>query len=830
MFDYERTELWKRTLGDRAGDAAQAARAHLREQLRCSWRHAQQIAEQLRAAYPTLKPQGGSRFGALWERVDLILGPEYPLNAAEAFVLGGALILYDLGHGLAGLPGGEAELHTRQEWKEALATCIRRETERSPTPVEMARPTPEYVRMATEEALQVLAVKHARKLALAPYKGPGGEELRLVDDAALQGQFGEILGELAYSHGWDVAEVSRAFAARRLEAPQPLPPDWTVDALKVAAALRAADTVLVEERRRKLSRPTLVHDRLLYTAGEPFARGEAEMFWACFEALRKIDRDLHDVDVLLSASGRPRFLARGVVDAEDAGRLANHVRTQGWTPVDARVHVSEVPSLIAQIGGAQLYRKDPSVPLRELIQNAADAVRARRALAGLKDDWGSITVRMGRDTNGRWLEVADTGLGMTDRVMTRHLLDFGTSYWTTEDMRRDYPGLASSGFAPAGRFGIGFFSVFMWGERLRVVSRPFQQEETHVLEFDNGLGAHPILRPADPEELLPEGGTRVRVWLSRERDWEQMLLDRSDQWDHWSESEERISFSELLGRIAPTLDVTLKLEERPGQPVTVIEANDWKTLDATKLLRRIGNTARGVNTALMEFLAPMVRPVLDASGQCIGRICIASGAMQRWAGLSVITAGGLRARYSREFTGALLGSTDVATRDDAEPLAVREDIARWATEQARLWERYQLNFEGYELHKRLDIGLAVLSCGGEPGGLPIGYRAGTPLTLAMLQEFVGERDEVTLVDGSERPVRKFPDLLVIPCHEAGHTAAGRLLVHLPALLGVYIARAWGVTVHEVMASVQVSEKEWTPTDGRKRRTWVFQRPSMLRIH
>jgi hypothetical protein len=275
--------------------------------------------------------------------------------------------------------------------------------------------------------------------------------------------------------------------------------------------------------------------------------------------------------------------------------------------------------------------------------------------------------------------------------------------------------------------------------------------------------------------------------------------------------------------------VTLKLEERPGQVQTVIEANDWRTLEATRLLRRIGNTARGVNTALMEFLAPMVRPVLDANGQCIGRICIASGAMQRWAGLSVITAGGLRARYSREFTGALLGSTDVATRDDAEPLALREDLARWATEQARLWERYQLSFEGYELHKRLDIGLAVLSCGGEPGGLPIGYRGGTPITLAMLQEFVGEREEVTLVDGSERPVRKFPELVVIPCHEAGHTAAGRLLVHLPALMGVYIARAWGVTIQDVVANVEVSEKEWTPTDGRKRRTWVFHRPK-VRLH
>ncbi|HEX8705263.1 MAG TPA: ATP-binding protein [Myxococcaceae bacterium] len=829
MFDCERTELWKRTLGEREADPHPAARGWLREQLRLARQRAALVAEQIHGAYPSLKPQWGNRFDVLWERVDLILGPEYPLTPSEAFVLGGALLVYDLGPGLAGLLGGEAELRRTQEWKDALAARIRRETDRAPTPAEMSSPSEEYARMATEDALQMLALKQSRQLALRAWKGQGGEELQLLADAALRKHVGELLGELAYSHGWDIGEVGRTLGSRKLGAPGTAPEDWTIDALKVAAALRAADTVLVEERRRRLGRPQLVHDRLLYKPVEPFSRAEAEVFWSCFEALRAVDRELHDVDALLSTTGRQRFLARGVVDADDATRLATHVKTQGWTPVDARVHVSDVPSLIAQIGGAQLYRKDPSVPLRELIQNAADAVRARRSLAGMRDSWGSVTVRTGRDSDGRWIEVADTGIGMTERVLTRHLLDFGTSYWMTEDMRRDYPGLAASGFVPAGRFGIGFFSVFMWGERLRVVSRPFQEEKTHVLEFDNGLGAHPILRPAEPEEQQSDGGTRVRVWLSRERDWEQMLLDRSDQWDHWSDAEERITFGELLGRIAPTLDVTLKLEERPGMATTVIEANDWRTLDATRLLRRIGNTTRGVNTSLMTFLAPMVRPVMDASGQCIGRICIASGAMQRWAGLSAITAGGLRARYSREFTGALLGTTDVATRDDAEPLALREDLARWASEQARLWEKYQLNFEGYELGKRHDIGLAVLSWGGEPGDLPVGYRAGTPLTLAQLQEFVSDRDEVTLVDGSERSVRKIQDLVVIPCHEAGHTAAGRLLVHLPALVGVYIARAWGMPLEEVVANVQVSEKEWNPVDGRKRRTWVFHRPT-TRLH
>ncbi len=52
MFDYERTELWKRTLGERSGDAAQAARAHLREQLRQAWQRAVSSPSRSDGAYP----------------------------------------------------------------------------------------------------------------------------------------------------------------------------------------------------------------------------------------------------------------------------------------------------------------------------------------------------------------------------------------------------------------------------------------------------------------------------------------------------------------------------------------------------------------------------------------------------------------------------------------------------------------------------------------------------------------------------------------------------------------------------------------------------------
>ncbi|WHP48962.1 hypothetical protein [Vibrio parahaemolyticus] len=85
--------------------------------------------------------------------------------------------------------------------------------------------------------------------------------------------------------------------------------------------------------------------------------------------------------------------------------------------------------LVKNLGGEQLYGDDVIVPLRELIQNASDAVRARRCLEGEDDDWGKVTVRTGEDTKGCYIEVEDNGVGMSVNVLTGAFLDFGTSFW-----------------------------------------------------------------------------------------------------------------------------------------------------------------------------------------------------------------------------------------------------------------------------------------------------------------------------------------------------------------------------------------------------------------
>src|SRR5262249_51582208 len=148
----------------------------------------------------------------------------------------------------------------------------------------------------------------------------------------------------------------------------------------------------------------------------------------------------------------------------------------GWSPVDARVQVSDVPAIVLRLGGRQLYGNFPWIPLRELIQNGADAIRARRIL---DRSWhptsGRITIRIGEEDGVEFCEVTDNGIGMSEQVLTRELLDFGQPFWATERSSAEWPGLNSSIFRPTGAFGIGFFSAFMWGQRIRVTTRRFDR-------------------------------------------------------------------------------------------------------------------------------------------------------------------------------------------------------------------------------------------------------------------------------------------------------------------------------------------------------------------
>ena len=125
------------------------------------------------------------------------------------------------------------------------------------------------------------------------------------------------------------------------------------------------------------------------------------------------------------------FQARRVSGAGSREELCKYVRTCGWFPCDANIHISNIEGIIKTLGGEKLYGKDKKIEyvIRELIQNARDAIVARRYLEeGFE---GRIDVYIEEKDNKQWLIVKDNGVGMSMQTIKDYLLNFGKSFWAS---------------------------------------------------------------------------------------------------------------------------------------------------------------------------------------------------------------------------------------------------------------------------------------------------------------------------------------------------------------------------------------------------------------
>ncbi len=744
--DFKKTRLWHTALEPVPEDPdGGRARASLREALLGFRDRAQLLAAEIPRDLPGFTVHDITHLDALWEMADLIAGPDISLTPLEAFVLGGAILLHDLGMSLAAYPGGLEELKRSSEWQDAVARLLRQELGRWPTVHEIQHPPPEIVAEAIREALRLLHAEQAARLSLASWtEERSGTRYQLIDHTDIRKSLGELVGRVAQSHHWPVSRLAREFP-ETLGAPGWCPRSWELDPLKVACLLRLADASHLDARRapgflralrqprgvsdshwafqERLLKPRLEAQRLIFSSSSKFPEEEAPAWWLCLDALTLVDRELRQVDALLVELKRTRLAAQGVAGIENPERMVSLIRTDGWIPVDTRVRIGDVPALVERLGGRQLYGNNPEVPLRELIQNAADAVRARRLQEGKASDWGDITVRLGKDEEGYWLEVEDTGLGMSQEVLKGPLLDFGTSYWSSDLAREECPGLWSKGFQPTGRYGIGFFSVLMWGDHIRVSTRRAEeaQRDTRVLEFNRGIASPPLLRLARTDERLVEGGTRVRVWL-RESPFEPGNLLNPDT----PMEEQQFTLWELLVRRCPCLDANLYAEELPEPRKLVVRASDWLNMEGSALLERLWDSRGTVTSDMLNLMGRNLRLLKSPTGEIVGRACID---VQRFTNssddalLGKLCSGGFIADHAKAMAGVLTGSPRTMDRHSVCPDVDPETLASWASEQGRLWHQESLSEEDQHW-----VAAAVCQYGGDTGPLPVALGADGWLT------------------------------------------------------------------------------------------------------
>lgn len=741
--DFNTVRLWRDAFANIQEDpGASRARARLREAFIGFRERAKSLAAEIPRDLPDFTVHDISHLDALWETADLIAGQQVSLTPPEAFLLGGGILLHDLGMSLAAYPGGSDELKRSEVWRDAVARLLRRELGRWPTARAIQNPPTALASEATREALRLMHAEQAARLGEVSWTSTSGTRYHLIDDPDLRGELGALIGSIAQSHHWPVARLKEEFS-EIIGAPGWCPRTWTMDLLKVACLLRLADASHLDSLRapgflqalrrprgvseahwtfqRKLLKPRLESERLVFSSSTRFSEAEAPAWWLCSEALHMVDRELGQVDALLTETGRTRLAARGVAGIENPQRMVELIRTEGWVPVDTRVRIQDVPSIVERFGGRQLYGNNPGVPLRELIQNACDAVRARRLLEERDKDWGDVTVRLGRDEEGEWIEVEDSGLGMSQALLTGPLLDFGTSYWGSELAREECPGLWSRGFQPTGRFGIGFFAVFMWGDHVRVSTRRSEDgpQATRVLEFRQGMGSPPILRGARAGERLVDVGTRVRVWPREPLRERGNLLYPDTPLDA-----EPYDLCRYLTSRYPAPDVNLYAEELPKTKTIIRRASEWLHKDGLALLNDIGAIQGGTrfNPAAMDKMGRNLRILQNSMGEVVGRACIdiqrRFNSTNEDVMLGMLSTGGMFTGWAKSMAGILTASPLTMVRHSTCPDVDPATLAQWASEQALLWHRESLSEEDKHW-----VAERVVRYGGDVGALPVALGA-----------------------------------------------------------------------------------------------------------
>ncbi len=772
--DYQQSLLWRRTLGD-SNDQWDDKR----QELRSAYVHfrsvVQSLAGEIAQSMPMFTDHSIEHVDSLWDTASLLMGPDFPINPAEAFVLGGAFLLHDLGMGLAAFPDGRSSIENDPLYGDFLEISKSRLSSKSGEISEAERKLAAE-NEATSTILRLRHAKQAERLISQDFYTADKQAFKLLENTALRSIFGPTIGKIAHSHWFDVDDLPAHFS-QVLGSYAEHPGDWEIDPLKIACILRLADATHIDSRRaptylhafrrptgesfehwyfqQKLTRPRVNGDRLEYTSAHRFSADEAPAWWLAFETISLIDRELRKVDALCADLARPRFKAIAVAGAESADRLSAFIPTEGWRPIDARLRVSQVSQLISRLGGKELYGNRPDVALRELVANAADAVRARSVQYG-GSDFG-VHVRLTFENDSYWVVVEDKGIGMSADVMVRSLTDFGLSGWQSTDMSMEYPGLVAKGYKSTGKFGIGFFSIFMVSDYVEVKSLKYldNPSETHILVFPNGLTTRPLLRDATEDEVLHGGGTVVRAKLKFDPLSEEGLF--RTEVSNGSRTE---MLALLLTELCALADVDLYVSG-PGNddPLQLIVANDWKSLPPRDLFRRLYPKAtqapyeRQMYEAYEDVFAEHVRELRDKNGDIIGRAILAAGLESSaikdlwwWPSpLARVYVGGFRAAYIYDCLGAFAGAPLKADRFAAFPLASVDELKQWAESQAELVRRSKYA----TARTRYGAGDLARSVGADVPLLPCGFINTGEITAAELKSFIGTREQLHMIPSGE---------------------------------------------------------------------------------
>lgn len=190
----------------------------------------------------------------------------------------------------------------------------------------------------------------------------------------------------------------------------------------------------------------------------------------------------------------------------------------------------------------------PRVYVRELLQNAVDAIVARHTVDSTAP--AEIRIEPAEVTGDGTLRILDTGIGLTEGQVHELLATIGRS------SKRDELGFARHDFL--GQFGIGLLSCFLVADEIRVETRAHAPgaETIHWIGYSDGRYA---VEPAGHERA--EVGTTVTV------------VPRRDS-ERWVTLRTVTELARLYGSLLPYRVTVAGEEVTGGAPPWSVEASE----------------------------------------------------------------------------------------------------------------------------------------------------------------------------------------------------------------------------------------------------------------
>jgi len=381
-----------------------------------------------------------------------------------------------------------------------------------PLPLE-GEPWEDFDYLLVGEFLRRNHPRLAHEIAVYGLPGKNGAAIPICNTSNEEEQFlADICGLVARSHGIDLRTCIDYLAEKHHNKVDPR----RVHVIFLAVLLRIADYFQLQASRAPTERTDVtsfrsglsenewrVHQSVIdinNTGSDPEAivvnanPGDVVSFLRLKEWLEGIQQELdrswailgevfglHTQNGLNSLGIKIRRVRSNLDNVEKFAELVNYV--------PAKISFEAANADLLKLLVAPLYGDSPSIGLRELFQNAIDAVREfddliiqHPHLANVdryeQSDDVLLLVETAEKDRVTAITLTDRGVGMTPQIIQEYFLRAGASFRKSDTWKREHENPdGHSRILRTGRFGVGALAAFLLGDEIEIITRHAQAKD-----------------------------------------------------------------------------------------------------------------------------------------------------------------------------------------------------------------------------------------------------------------------------------------------------------------------------------------------------------------